>query len=99
MEGTISTNSGFLANGIIKESRFALITWILFGIGVTCAIILSIFSGPWVIVFGGLGGFIAYFYVAPPLRFGYRGKGYSEIAILLAFGVLPIAGSCYRSDC
>lgn len=95
MEGTISTNSGFLASGMISEKNFALLTWILFGIGILSAILLSIMSGWWVLAFGGLGGFIAYFYVAPPLRFGYRGKGYSEIAILLAFGILPIAGSYY----
>jgi len=42
-----------------------------------------------------LGGLIAYFYVAPPLKFGYRGKGYSEIAILLTFGILPVMGTYY----
>ena len=41
------------------------------------------------------GALIAYFYVAPPIRFGYRGKGYSEVGILLAFGVLPVLGSYY----
>lgn len=95
MKGSISTNSGFLANGTMKESTFAQLTWMLFGIGVLSAIILCITSGPWVIVYGGLGGFIAYYYVAPPLRLGYRGKGYSEIAILLSFGILPIVGSYY----
>jgi len=95
MDGTISTNSGFLASGTMKEETFARFTWIIFGIAVLAAILLSIMSGWPVIVFGALGGFIAYFYVAPPLKFGYRGKGYSEIGILLAFGVLPIAGSYY----
>ncbi|KHF33458.1 1,4-dihydroxy-2-naphthoate octaprenyltransferase [Paenibacillus sp. P1XP2] len=33
--------------------------------------------------------------MAPPLKFGYRGKGYSEIAILLSFGVLPVMGAYY----
>ncbi|MGZ9583619.1 UbiA family prenyltransferase [Paenibacillus marinisediminis] len=93
--GTISTNSGFLANGTMSERTFAIITWALFGFGMLCAIILSIISGWWAFVLGLLGGLIAYFYVGPPLRFGYRGKGYSEIAILLSFGVLPIAGSYY----
>lgn len=93
--GTISTNSGFLANGVMKESTFSIITWTLFGIGMLCAVILSLISGWWAFVLGLLGGLIAYFYVGPPLKFGYRGKGYGEIAILLSFGVLPIAGSYY----
>lgn len=94
-EGLISTNSGFLANGVMTVRTFSIMTWSLFGLGMLCAIILSIISGWWAFVLGLIGGMIAYFYVGPPLRFGYRGKGYSEIAILLSFGVLPIAGSYY----
>lgn len=93
--GTISTNSGFLANHMMDERTFSIITWSLFSIGMACAVILSLISGWWAFVLGLLGGLIAYFYVGPPLKFGYRGKGYSEIAILLSFGVLPIAGSYY----
>lgn len=91
----ISTNSGFLAGGIMSEKAFARLTWSLLGIAVLCGVVLSLYSGWPVIVFGGLGGLIAYFYVAPPIQFGYRGKGLSELAILLSFGVLPIMGSYY----
>ncbi|WP_054956531.1 prenyltransferase [Paenibacillus dakarensis] len=91
----ISTNSGFLTNGKWSLRKFEMMTWILFGIAALSGIILSLFSGWWAFVFGGLGGLIAYFYVAPPIRFGYRGKGYSEIAILLSFGVLPVMGAYY----
>lgn len=94
-EGLITTNSGFLAKGTISIKTFARLTWGIFGLAFTCAIILSIISGWWAFVLGILGGLIAYFYVAPPLKFGYRGKGYSEIAILFAFGILPIAGAYY----
>jgi len=94
-EGLITTNSGFLTNGIISERIFASITWGLFGIAVLCGVTLSFLSGWWAFVLGLIGGLIAYFYVAPPLKFGYRGKGYSEIAILLSFGILPIAGAYY----
>lgn len=44
---TISTNSGFLANGTWSERTFSSLTW-------------------------ALGALIAYFYVAPPIKFGYR---------------------------
>ncbi|GAA0136406.1 1,4-dihydroxy-2-naphthoate octaprenyltransferase [Paenibacillus sp. YSY-4.3] len=91
----ISTNSGFLAGGIMSEKTFARLTWSLLGLGVLCGVVLSLYSGWPVLVFGGLGGLIAYFYVAPPIQFGYRGKGLSEVAILLSFGVLPIMGSYY----
>ncbi|MNO62603.1 1,4-dihydroxy-2-naphthoate octaprenyltransferase [compost metagenome] len=91
----ISTNSGLLAGGIMSERTYAAITWSLLGFAVLSAVILSLFSGWLVMVYCLLGGMIAYFYVAPPIRYGYRGKGYSEIAILLSFGVLPIMGTYY----
>lgn len=91
----ISTNSGFLAGGVMPERTFARLTWSLLGLGVLCGVVLSLYSGWPVLVFGGLGGLIAYFYVAPPIQFGYRGKGFSELAILLSFGILPIMGSYY----
>ncbi|NHN29276.1 prenyltransferase [Paenibacillus agricola] len=94
-ETMISTNSGFLANGTMSEKIFSILTWSLFFIALVCGLILSYFAGWFVLVFGGLGGLIAYFYVAPPLKFGYRGKGYSEAAILLSFGILPIMGSYF----
>ena len=75
--------------------KFEMITWGLFGIAALSGIILSLISGWWAFIFGGLGGLIAYFYVAPPIQFGYRGKGYSEIAILLSFGILPVMGAYY----
>ncbi|TXK84048.1 prenyltransferase [Paenibacillus sp. N3.4] len=92
---TISTNSGFLANGTLTERTFSFLTWSLFATALICGILLSIWSGWLVLLFGGLGALIAYFYVAPPIKFGYRGKGYSEIAILLSFGILPTLGSYY----
>ncbi|TCM99296.1 1,4-dihydroxy-2-naphthoate prenyltransferase [Paenibacillus sp. BK033] len=94
-EGVISTNSGYLTNGTWTLRAFAAVTWSLFGLAALCGLVLSAISGWPVIVFGGLGGLIAYFYVAPPIRFGYRGKGYSEVAILLSFGILPVAGAYY----
>ncbi|GAA3399615.1 prenyltransferase [Paenibacillus hodogayensis] len=91
----ISTNSGFLANGVMTERKFGAATWSLFAIAVACGITVSLYSGWWPLAIGALGGLIAYFYVAPPLKFGYRGKGYSEIAILLSFGILPVMGTYY----
>ncbi|MDF2837066.1 MAG: UbiA prenyltransferase [Paenibacillus sp.] len=94
-EGAISTNSGFLTGGAWSISKFRAVTWALFLVAAACGIALSYLSGWPVLVLGLAGAFIAYFYVAPPIKFGYRGKGYSEIAILLAFGVLPVTGAYY----
>lgn len=94
-KGAISTNSGYLTNGTWSVGTFKAVTWLLFAIALASGIILSLFSGWPVIVYGLIGAFIAYFYVAPPIRFGYRGKGYSELAILISFGVLPVAGAYY----
>lgn len=94
-EGAISTNSGFLTGGAWSIGKFRAVTWLLFLIAAVCGIALSFISGWPVLVLGLAGAFIAYFYVAPPIQFGYRGKGYSELAILLAFGVLPVTGAYY----
>ncbi|WEK55907.1 MAG: prenyltransferase [Candidatus Cohnella colombiensis] len=94
-EGAISTHSGYLTNGIWSLRRFATITWALFAIAVVCGLLLAWLSGWEVLIFAAVGALIAYFYVAPPIKLGYRGKGYSEIAILVAFGVLPVTGAYY----
>ncbi|MBO2943748.1 prenyltransferase [Paenibacillus sp. F411] len=91
----ISTNSGFLTQGIWSLRKFEAVTWLLFVIAAASGVILGLLSGWWAFVLGALGGLIAYFYVAPPVQFGYRGKGYSEIAILLSFGILPVMGAYY----
>jgi 1,4-dihydroxy-2-naphthoate octaprenyltransferase len=94
-EGAIATNSGYLTKGTWSIRTFAAVTWGLFALAAVCGLILSFFSGWLVLVFGIAGALIAYFYVAPPVQFGYKGKGYSEVAILLSFGVLPVMGAYF----
>ncbi|ANE47274.1 ubiquinone biosynthesis protein UbiA [Paenibacillus swuensis] len=91
----ISTNSGFLTKGIYSEKKFAFYTWLLFFVALLCGIALAVATDALVLIFAVLGALIAYFYVAPPIKFGYRGKGYSEIGIFLAFGAIPVMGSYY----
>jgi 1,4-dihydroxy-2-naphthoate octaprenyltransferase len=55
---------------------------------------LTIFR-PWALVFGIIGLLLAYFYVAPPIRLAYIGRGLGEIDILISFGILPLVGSFY----
>ncbi|MFD2612687.1 prenyltransferase [Paenibacillus gansuensis] len=91
----ISTNSGFLTQGIYSEKKFAFYTWAMFYIALVSGIWLAAVSGIEVLLFAVAGALIAYFYVAPPIKFGYRGKGYSEIGIFLAFGAIPVMGSYF----
>ncbi len=93
--GVITTNSGFLSGGVLSESIFAFMTWSLLAIAVLCGVVLSIYSGVELLWFVAGGALIAYFYVAPPLRFGYRGKGYSELSIFIAFGLMPVLGAYF----
>lgn len=91
----ISTNSGLLPNGTVTEKQFARVTWIFLAVAVIAGITLALLKGATLLLFVLVGGLIAYFYVAPPLKFGYRGKGYSELAIFLAFGALPVMGTYF----
>jgi 1,4-dihydroxy-2-naphthoate octaprenyltransferase len=55
--------------------------------------LLARWTGWPVLGFAGLGGIAAAFYVAPPIRFAYRGLG--ETVIALSYGPLMVAGSLY----
>ncbi|WP_379156875.1 prenyltransferase [Paenibacillus sp. sgz5001063] len=93
--GVITTNSGFLSGGVLSERVFTYLTWGLLALAVLCGAVLSVYSGWEILWFVAGGALIAYFYVAPPLRFGYRGKGYSELAIFLSFGLMPVMGAYF----
>lgn len=86
LEGSIRTGSRF------ATTRLALG---LLALGAASGGVLALRERPLALAFGAAGAALAYFYVAPPLAFGYRGRGLGEIAILAAFGPLPVAGSYY----
>ncbi|WP_245736895.1 prenyltransferase [Salibacterium qingdaonense] len=94
-ESDIATNSRILPGGAMSEKAFAAITWGLFAAAAVCGVIIAAGRGWPVLGIAALGALIAYFYVAPPLKFGYRGKGYSEFGIFTAFGILPVMGSYF----
>ncbi|MGC9269200.1 prenyltransferase [Acidiphilium sp.] len=60
-----------------------------FGFG----IYLALHAGWPVLVFAALGGMAAVFYVAPPIRWAYRGLG--ETMIALSYGPWMVLGSLY----
>ena len=59
-----------------------------------CGLILTFFR-PLALIFGVAGFLLAFFYVAPPLRLAYIGRGLGELDILISFGVLPLVGAYY----
>lgn len=91
---TLTTGSPLLLNGQLTPKTYRLLALGCFAIALLCGIILSFFR-PWVLLFAGLGFLLAFFYVAPPLRLAYIGRGLGEVDIFFSFGFLPLVGAFY----
>lgn len=76
--------SGLLSSGLIQPQKMknVFITFYLIAIGI--GVFLGMMRGAFILLLLVIGFFCAYFYTAPPIRFGYRGLG--EMAQLLCFG-------------
>jgi 1,4-dihydroxy-2-naphthoate polyprenyltransferase len=91
---TLVTGSQFLLNSQLSLKTYRLLALGCFAVALLCGIILSFFR-PFAIVFGVAGFLLAFFYVAPPVRLAYIGRGLGELDILISFGILPLVGSFY----
>ncbi len=91
---TIVTGSRYLLNGKLTITYYRGLAIACFAIALLCGVILTIFR-PWALVFGIIGFLLAFFYVAPPIRLAYIGRGLGEVDILISFGILPLVGSFY----
>ncbi len=91
---TLATGSQALMSGKLSYTAYRGLAVGLFALALLCGILLTFFR-PWAIALGVAGFLLAFFYVAPPLRLAYVGRGLGELDILISFGMLPLVGSYY----
>src|SRR5581483_180487 len=91
---TFVTGSQPLIHGQLSPGSYRTIALVLFLLSFVCGVVLTFFR-PWSLAFGVAGFLLAFFYVAPPLRLAYVGRGIGELDIFFSFGLLPLAGSYY----
>jgi len=84
-----------IPRGLLSFRDAKIISYLLFLSSLLISIYFSIIVGYWSLIFATGGILLAIFYTAPPMKLDYRGKGLGEIAILLAFGPIPVLGSFY----
>ena len=91
----MATGTGLIASGLLSKAATLRLAAGLFALALACGVALAIARGPLVLLLGATGFLLAFFYVAPPIRYGYIGRGLGEIGIFIAFGYLPVVGSYY----
>ncbi|MBN1268654.1 MAG: prenyltransferase [Kiritimatiellae bacterium] len=94
--GPFSGGSPHIVEGREPDRAFLRLALGSFAVALACgawlAWVVDRGFGP-IVVLALAGAFCGVFYTTPPLKFSYRGFG--EVCIFLAFGVLPVAGAYY----
>lgn len=87
---SVITGSGFIASKTLTPSGVLGVAASAWGVALVLGVV-AVGRAPIVLGLGAAGALLAHQYVAPPLRYGYRGLG--PIGVAIAFGFLPVAGS------
>jgi 1,4-dihydroxy-2-naphthoate polyprenyltransferase len=93
--GAVDTSSGILTRGDMSQGEVKGLMWGLWGTAGAAGVALAALSAPAALALGAAGFALGYFYVAPPVKLGYIGRGLGEADVLLSFGILPVLGSYY----
>jgi 1,4-dihydroxy-2-naphthoate octaprenyltransferase len=92
--GPLSGGSGLIVSGALPAAFFLRWSIVFLAAGSVLGIHLNfVVPGNLILVLGIVGVVLAHFYTAPPVKLSYRGLG--EVAVGLAFGVLPVVGAYY----
>lgn len=92
--GVLSGGSGLITSGALPAGFFLRWSIVFLALGAVLGVHLNFqVDGHLVLVLGIVGIALAHFYTAPPVKLAYRGLG--ELAVGLAFGVLPVVGAYY----
>ncbi len=83
--------SGAVVRNWITERQAFRAALLCLAVGILCGVFLTVAAGWVVLLVGGLGAVFALGYTAPRFCFKYAGLG--DLAIFMAFGVLPVFGS------
>jgi 1,4-dihydroxy-2-naphthoate polyprenyltransferase len=83
-ENPYTGGSGTLSAGLIQPKRMREVFSTFYVIAIGIGVYLGWMRGAFILFLLALGFFCAFFYTAPPVKFGYRGLG--EMAQLLCFG-------------
>ncbi len=83
-ENPYTGGSGTLSTGLIQPKKMRQVFTVFYGIAIVIGLLLAIARGTFVLFLLAFGFFCAFFYTAPPIKFGYRGVG--EMTQLLCFG-------------
>lgn len=78
---------------LLTSTEMFRLGWTMLSIAILLGLWLAVLTGPLLLMIGIPGLILALIYSAPPFALAYRGFG--EIVIIAAFGILPVLGSYF----